>query len=203
MASVFAPVVIAVPVPVTAMLNACVASGDTPFEARTVNEAADIDVGVPVIAPVDELSDKPVGKDPEMTDQVKLDGFPVAAKVCEYAAPVVPPANEVVLIVGAVVVGAVIVMPRACVAFGATPFEACTVNEAAPIDVGVPVISPVEELSAKPLGKDPEMTDQVKLDGFPVATKVCEYAAPLVPPGNEVVEIVGAVVGGGVVLEDA
>jgi len=105
MVSVFAPVIIGVPVPVIVMLNACVASGATPFEARTVNEAADINVGVPVIAPVEALSDKPLGKDPEMTDQVKLDGFPVAAKVCEYTAPVVPPGNAVVVIVGAVAMG--------------------------------------------------------------------------------------------------
>ena len=105
MVSVFAPVIIGVPVPVIVMLNACVASGDTPFEARTVNAPTDTNVGVPVIAPVEELSDKPVGKDPDMTAQVKLDGFPVAAKVCEYAPPVVPPGKEVVVIVGAVAVG--------------------------------------------------------------------------------------------------
>jgi hypothetical protein len=189
---------------VIATVKACVASGDTPFEARTVNEATAAEVGVPVMAPVEELSDKPAGSDPEMTDQVKLDGLPVAAKLCEYAAPIVPPGNEVVVMVGGVVVmvGEVIVMLRACVASGDTPFEARTVNEATAVDVGVPVIAPVEEFSDKPAGKDPETTDQVKLDGFPVAVKLCEYAAPVAPPGNEVVMMVGGVLTvGGVVGE--
>ena len=106
-----------------------------------------------------------------------------------------PPGNEVVVMVGGVVMaGAVIVMLRAWVASGDTPFDARTVNEATAADAGVPVITPVEELSDKPAGKDPETIDQVKLDGFPVAANVCEYTAPVAAPGNEVVVMLGGVV---------
>jgi hypothetical protein len=44
--------------------------------------------------------------------------------------------------------------------------------------VGVPLITPVEEFSVKPLGKVPDVSDHVYGLVPPVADNVCEYGVP-------------------------
>jgi hypothetical protein len=70
----------------------------------------------------------------------------------------------------------------------------CTVNDAVPAVVGVPLTCPVA-LSANPAGKAPALIDQ--LYGFvpPLACSVVEYAVPAVPPGSVVVVTVGGCAG--------
>ena len=58
-----------------------------------------------------------------------------------------------------------------------------------PALVAVPVIAPVLEFKLKPAGRAPLEIDHVYGNVPPVATAVCEYAAPSVPPGNADVEM--------------
>ena len=63
-------------------------------------------------------------------------------------------------------------MFTACVALGETPLAHCTVNENAPLAVGVPESWPEEALSVRPPGKAPELTVQVNVVGKPEAVNV-------------------------------
>src|ERR1039457_4867599 len=56
-------------------------------------------VGMPLINPVDAFSAKPAGKDPAVNCQVKAPVPPVAARLCEYAAPTWPLGKEAVVII--------------------------------------------------------------------------------------------------------
>jgi hypothetical protein len=67
----------------------------------------------------------------------------------------------------------------------------CTVNDAVPAVVGVPLICPVELLSVSPAGNDPALIDQLYGVVPPLACSVVEYAVPAVPPGNDVVVTFG------------
>ena len=60
-------------------------------------------LGVPLIAPVDELSTKPVGSDPLPATSDHVYGIvpPDADTPLEYAVPTVPAGSDVVVIVGA------------------------------------------------------------------------------------------------------
>ena len=60
-----------------------------------------------------------------------------------------------------------------CVALGEMPLAHWTVNENAPLALGVPDKTPEEALSVRPPGRLPAITDHVKLAGVPVAVKVC------------------------------
>lgn len=56
--------------------------------------------------------------------------------------------------------------------------------------VGVPLISPVDEFSAKPAGSAPDVSVHA-YGGVPfVAVKLCEYASPTCPFGRDAVVIV-------------
>ena len=63
--------------------------------------------------------------------------------------------------------------------------SACTVNDAVPAVVGVPVICPVELFSERPAGKEPKVTDHVYGVVPPLACSVVAYAVPVVPPGSD------------------
>ena len=67
----------------------------------------------------------------------------------------------------------------------------CTVNEAVPAAVGVPLICPVELLSVSPAGREPALIDQLYGVVPPLACNVVEYAVPTVPPGSDEVVTVG------------
>ena len=63
-----------------------------------------------------------------------------------------------------------------------------TVNEDVPVVVGVPEITPVDELRVKPAGSDPLAMAQVVYEPVPPeAAKVSEYALPTTPYGRELV----------------
>ena len=65
----------------------------------TVNELDPGVVGVPVIAPLDDI-DNPAGSEPAVTLKEYGPVPPVAATVWEYADPVVPAGNDDVVIDG-------------------------------------------------------------------------------------------------------
>src|SRR5688572_24967200 len=79
---------------------------------------------------------------------------------------------------------------RACASVCAT-LVTCTVNPAVPGAVGVPVIAPMLACSASPAGSEPATTAQLYVPLPPVATSVWLYARPTVPPGSDVVSMLG------------
>ena len=85
------------------MLNAIVASGETPFAALTVKLNVPAVVGVPEITPPLERL-KPPGRVPLSMSQVIV-ASPVAVSCSLYAVPTVPSGNVVVVIVGALPIG--------------------------------------------------------------------------------------------------
>lgn len=86
------------------IVSGCVAvnAGELLSVTCTVNgnESA-LPLGVPVIAPVVAFSVNPAGNDPAPATiaQVYGDVPPVAVNAAEYAAPIVPPVSEVVVMV--------------------------------------------------------------------------------------------------------
>jgi hypothetical protein len=81
-------------------------------------------VGVPEITPVAALRESPRGKAPADIDQVYGAQPPVTASVCEYARNIRPFGNEVVVIVGAILM----VMVKAFVAMPPTLSATMTVK---------------------------------------------------------------------------
>ena len=60
----------------------------------------------------------------------------------------------------------------------------CTVSRKLPELVGMPLISPVDELSVKPTGSEPVLTLNVYGGVPPAAARVSVYPTPIVPLGN-------------------
>jgi hypothetical protein len=149
-------------------------------------------VGVPEIAPVLDVSASPVGKVPEMIDQVYGVAPPVAARVALYVTFCVPLGNEVVVMEGCVIEGAALTVKlSAFVAASELASVTCIVKLLTPLPVGLPEIAPVLGVSASPVGKAPETIDQVYGVAPPVAASVALYAEFCVPLANEVVVIEG------------
>jgi hypothetical protein len=65
-------------------------------------------------------------------------------------------------------------------------------QEKVPAVLGVPEIRPVVESNASPVGREPELTDQLYGVVPPVAVTLAEYPAPTCPFGRDEVVIVGA-----------
>jgi hypothetical protein len=83
------------------------------------------------------------------------------------------------------------------------PAEFCawTVKEYVPVELGVPLITPVEE-SERPGGSEPLVTAHV-IGAVPDAVRVSEYAVRTCADGSEVVEIAGGVAAeGGAELQE-
>jgi len=70
-------------------------------------------------------------------------------------------------------------------------FFAWTVKECVPVELGVPLITPVEE-SERPGGSEPLVTDH-SIGAVPDVVRVSEYAVRTCADGSEVVVIVGGV----------
>ena len=68
--------------------------------------------------------------------------------------------------------------------------ERVTLTPAPLLVVGVPLMTPLTELSESPAGSVPLETDHVYTPEPPVAATVCEYDVPTDPEGSEVVEMV-------------
>ena len=84
----------------------------------------------------------------------------LACSVVEYAVPVVPPGNDVVVIVGGCGAAATAILN----AFVAVLFAASvtfTVNDTVPAVVGVPEITPVEAVRLNPAGNVPALRLQL------------------------------------------
>ena len=174
----------------TAMLNAFVPLLFAASVTCIVNDTVPAAVGVPEIMPVDATKLSPAGNVPALTLQVYGVVPPLACSVVEYAVPVVPPGSDVVVTNG----GCAIVATTILNAFVPVLFAAsvtCTVNDAVPAVVGVPLICPVELFSERLAGKEPEVRDHTYGVVPPLAWSVVEYAVPVVPPGSEVVVING------------
>src|ERR1035437_8045030 len=118
-------------------------------------------VGVPLMRPVDAFSVMPVGKVPAVNCHVEVPVPPAAARLCEYATPTWPLANEAVVMVR---VADVIVRVRFTLAVCAGELESVTmkVNGAAVTGTeGVPLISPELAFSVKLAGSVPEVNCHV------------------------------------------
>lgn len=137
-------------------------------------------VGVPLIIPVDGASDKPAGSAPAVTAHVSAPKPPEPASVCEYAAPTVPAAIGVAVVTARfeliVIVNAFVAATPALSKMRAVKFATAPV-------CAVPPIAPVAGTIAKPAGSDPALIDHVNGAVPPEFASVCEYAAPVVPPG--------------------
>ena len=159
-----------------------------PDTALTVNDDVPSAVGVPVIAPVEELRVSPAGSVPEITDHVTPERF--AARVAEYAVPAVPSGRLDVVIVSVVtgtgVISEIVIVN--CFSALAVLYVALTVNVEVPAVIGVPEITPDEELSDNPAGRVPLIT--LQFAPVMLAASVAEYAVFSVPEGRLVVVIV-------------
>jgi hypothetical protein len=142
-------------------------------------------VGVPEITPAVERL-KPVGNAPESMLHV-IGVSPVAVSVWLYAVPTEPPANVVVVIVGATGAGAIVI--ENCLVSLPAALAALTVKLNVFAVVGVPEITPAVE-RLKPVGNAPESMLHV-IGVFPAAARVWLYAVPTVPFGNDIVVITG------------
>ena len=142
----------------TVMLKAFSAAA-VPSTALTVNVYAPAVVGLPVIAPVDELRFSPDGRFPEITDHVAPETL--ASRLAVYGSFTVPEGRLVVVIV--IVAGgvALMVMVNCFDALSWPASVAVTVKVAVPAVVGVPEIVPVVGLSVRPDGRVPDDTCHV------------------------------------------
>jgi len=124
----------------------------------TVNVLAPVALGVPVIAPVLAVSDKPAGRAPAMTDHVYGIVPEPASSIVLYTTPEVPLGNSIVV---TATPGAATIMLSASEAVLEFASVTLTVKLLVPVAVGAPEITPVLAVSDKPAGKEPELIDHV------------------------------------------
>ena len=144
-------------------------------------------VGVPLIAPVEALIPSPAGK--PVADHVYGVVPPVAASVAPgYAVLTTPDGNDDVVIESwpVIVIDRLFVAVR-CVGFVESVTVMFTVLVAAA--VAVPLMTPVDASMLSPVGRP--VADHVYGVVPPVALTVALYGVPALPPGNEVVVMVG------------
>ena len=129
------------------MLSACEAVWLVLSVTVAVKLAVPAVVGVPLDCP-EALSVSPAGSDPDVMLQVFPPLPPLATRVCEYEAPTVPGASDVVVTVS--VAGWMLIL-SGCEAVWLVLSVTVAVKLAVPAVVGVPVIVP-DALSASPAG---------------------------------------------------
>jgi hypothetical protein len=168
--------------------NACEADKLIESVTFAVKLYAPAVVGVPEIAPL-PASVSPGGNDPLATDHTYGGVPPLAARVCVYAVPAVPAGSDAVVMLGGVGAG-LIVICNACEADRLIESVTLAVKLYAPAVVGVPEIAPLPA-SVSPSGNDPLATDHAYGGVPPLAARVCVYAVPAVPEGNDVVVMLG------------
>ena len=160
---------------------------------RSSATAFAVAVGVPLITPVEEFKASPAGSVPEVSVHVYGVAPPVAVKVWEYGVPAWPPGNDVVVIVKA---AEATVSVRLTFDVCAGELESVTLKVSATafaVVVGVPLITPVEEFNASPVGSVPEVSVHAYGAAPPLAVIVCEYAFPTCPFARKVVEMLTGV----------
>lgn len=169
-------------VPVTEIDNALVAAIPTLSVTRTVKALIPTAVGIPEMTPPDDM-DNPAGKAPIAIDQVIAPVPPEDVRVDEKGPPSAPSGNEDVVTAGA----GFTTMLNASVACAPLQQATFAVNEAVPDEADVPVIAPLLEFNARPVGREPESIVQVLGVVPPLDASVCEYAAPTVVAGRDTV----------------
>jgi hypothetical protein len=117
---------------------------------RTVKLDVSEVVGVPLIAPADDIL-IPSGKRPETTDHKYGPLPPVATRFEEYATPTVAEGNELVVIDNASTMLSVNILVSVC-GMNRDPSFTVTVTPKSPALVGVPAICPVAGRTASPGG---------------------------------------------------
>lgn len=144
-------------------------------------------VGVPEIAPVEEVRARPSGRLPDDTDQVAPSVL--AVRFAEYGEFILP-SGRVVVVIASVVTGSgfLLIVSVNCFSSFAEPYTALTVNVEVPAVVGVPEITPDEGLRDNPAGRVPLIT--LQFAPVMLAASVAEYAVPTVPELRLVVVIV-------------
>ena len=139
-----------------------------------VNDETPGDVGTPEMTPV-ELRVSRGGSEPEVSCHAYGDTPPAAVRVCEYGVPATPEgrgeAEEMAR------GGRTILSPNTSFAPAEFASTTAATNRAAPAAVGVPEITPAEEIE-RPSGSEPAATDQVYGGDPPVAASACEYGSP-------------------------
>src|SRR5438132_2137611 len=123
------------------------------------------------MTPVAAVSERPVGKLPDVMDQTYGVCPPVAASVTVYATFVVALGNGDVVVIDS---GLLIVTVYAWVASLAALSLTCTVKVVVAAVVGVPLMTPVPDTMVRPAGNDPTEIDHVKGAVPPVSLTVCE-----------------------------
>jgi len=142
-----------------------------------------------VIAPVLE-SASPAGRVPDEIAHVYGGVPPLAASVCEYAAPVYPDGRGELVVIAS---DATTVRLKVLVIVAGALSVTRTVKLYVPAVVGVPVIAPALE-SASPGGRVPDEIAHVYGGIPPLAASVCEYAAPADPDGRGELVVIPRVV---------
>jgi hypothetical protein len=142
--------------------------------------------GVPVIAPVDALSDNPFGSDPAVTAKVTGAVPPLVDTVWLYDVLMSGVGNVLVVIVS----DAAIVPVYSFVAVTELASVAVIVKSYAPAADGVPVIAPVDVSSESPVGSDPAVTAKVTGAVPPLVGIVWLYDVLMSGVGNVLVVIV-------------
>ena len=155
----------------TVSVKFCVASGVMPLVAVMTKAKIPLTVGVPDRTPA-VLSVTPVGKEPEVTENVGA-GVPVAVTV---NVPTVP-SVKVVALAEVIAGGLVTVKVKFCVASGVIPLLAVMVTANTPFTEGVPDSTPVLLLKVTPVGKEPVVIEKMGA-GVPVAVTVNVPALP-------------------------
>ena len=152
-----------------------------------VTEAEPGVVGVPLTTPVEALIDRPAGRPEAVQVSVAVDEVSVAAGVKLAADPVA------LDLVPGLVTTTVLVM----VQVNETELEtlalsvAVMVTEKAPAVVGVPLMTPVEELMDRPVGRPEALQVSVATDEVSVAVAVMGEMA--VPDTFDLADVVGLV----------
>ena len=126
-------------------------------------------VDAPLITPVEAFKDNPVGKEPEVTENIFAPVPPVATTVAEYGVFCVSSGNEAVVIDTAGLIVTVYSLKAS-----APPSVHFILNVKTPVALGVPLITPVVEFKLSPVGNAPESIENVNGPALPKGTIVSE-----------------------------
>jgi hypothetical protein len=145
---------------VTVNAFVAVSFGEDESVTSTVKAEEPAVVGVPEMVPA-RLKVRPAGKAPDEMVQAYGVSPPVAAKVDEYAVPLVPfGSDEVVIESGCTEFDTVSASDLVALCLGEDESSSLTVKVDDPVVVGVPEIVPAA-LRLRPAGKAPEETLQL------------------------------------------
>lgn len=125
-------------------------------------------VGVPLMRPLDELSARPAGNEPEIIDQLYGAVPPEAWSVWLYVAFTTPCVRADVVTVSGGMAGLMTILSD-CVAVWLAESVTLAMKTKVPAAAGMPEIAPVEGVRDKPVGREPDWRDHVYGSVPPVA----------------------------------